>query len=849
MREHQRPNRHSRSESRSMELRRHLLPHLRRRQRLAPQGQQAQLPEGPIPPLEPGYDEEQHVHKPQWRRGFRTKEATDWLFITLTPSDCTTKRLRPPRTWFDLLLGGYAPTLEVQTETRAGQISFLLQSVAYDYAKNEYYVQGTETKRMFRALGLQPGDGLKLVVTGRGLANQPLLRMTLRPAATNPHAPSVVGAANAAAARRAAAAATRPKDKEGGRKRKGGPGASSAAAESAAAGAAASAPAAATAAGQLAAHQQQHNSHRPPPYNVDEDWEPEGGRRMRRSLRGPKHGEGHGAAGEAEDQAAKRRRSDPTGAAALGDGAAQQGLPQVTAIHAGSRNLLRIRMPGKGGAPGGGAASGGASAGGSEPGAGEGGGGGALEFLAGLADGMQTPRDGAGAAVPPGARAPAGGEQQAAAAAAGSGVVALLSRALVRDGDGAVTGANCKLSMGAGASVPAICRKLSAWGLQHHEASIEDFEVLPAEQVIKVQMRLQEGAVGKADVLEAAVLDLTDVLGGMADGPAPAAAGNDDLSASLPAWARLTVSADLAAALEAEMAAEWHATLIAQCRFLLSVPACASLPHDPLLGAAPANPTSTITSAKAALAALLAPVTTHAAAAPAPAAPAAVPLWQPAADPADPAPAVLPLPSCSSPPPIPTGGERKRAAATPAARPGPECMLHEAGQPGATTPCTADRPRSCKRARQLLNDTGAPAGTATGAATATTAAPPASSDDDEGSDCDSPCLGSSDELSPIWPGYRVARGLSFTPEQQPKSMHEAGSRTLRDQGLCCGRPAPLVSIKPFELFKGSRSGIEELNARILACAALDGATPAAAAAPGPTAAGRRIISICLTGRG
>ena len=53
----------------------------------------------PAPPLEPGFQEEQHTAKPQWRRGFKPeyKDQTAFLFITLTPSDCSTKRLRPPR--------------------------------------------------------------------------------------------------------------------------------------------------------------------------------------------------------------------------------------------------------------------------------------------------------------------------------------------------------------------------------------------------------------------------------------------------------------------------------------------------------------------------------------------------------------------------------------------------------------------------------------------------------------------------------------------------------------------------------------------------------------------------------
>ena len=160
---------------------------------------------------------------------------------------------------------------------------------------------------------------------------------------------------------------------------------------------------------------------------------------------------------------------------------------QVTAIHAGTRNLLRIRMPGKAPPPqqrpaaGDAAAaaaptrSGAAGGARSDTAANGGGTGCALDFLAGLADDMRTPRE-----------YPAAQQQQQPAAGpvtAPGGGVALLSRALVRDAAGAVAGASCKFILEPGASVPGICRKLSAWGLQHRKASIEDFEAVPAEQV------------------------------------------------------------------------------------------------------------------------------------------------------------------------------------------------------------------------------------------------------------------------------------------------------------------------------------------------------------------------------
>lgn len=56
----------------------------------------------------------------------------------------------------------------------------LLVSCAAD-VKSEYYVQGGETKRMFRVMGLQAGDGLKLTVTGKH-SSIPTVRLTVIPA-------------------------------------------------------------------------------------------------------------------------------------------------------------------------------------------------------------------------------------------------------------------------------------------------------------------------------------------------------------------------------------------------------------------------------------------------------------------------------------------------------------------------------------------------------------------------------------------------------------------------------------------------------------------------------------------
>jgi hypothetical protein len=57
---------------------------------------------GPRPPddyEQPTAPEERHPMKPTWRRGYSgdAYHVTRYLLCTLTPSDCSTKRLRPPR--------------------------------------------------------------------------------------------------------------------------------------------------------------------------------------------------------------------------------------------------------------------------------------------------------------------------------------------------------------------------------------------------------------------------------------------------------------------------------------------------------------------------------------------------------------------------------------------------------------------------------------------------------------------------------------------------------------------------------------------------------------------------------
>jgi hypothetical protein len=51
--------------------------------------------------------------------------------------------------------------------------------------KAEYYVQGGETKRLFRVLGLAPGDGLKLSLASKE-SGVPTLRLGVIPAGAPP---------------------------------------------------------------------------------------------------------------------------------------------------------------------------------------------------------------------------------------------------------------------------------------------------------------------------------------------------------------------------------------------------------------------------------------------------------------------------------------------------------------------------------------------------------------------------------------------------------------------------------------------------------------------------------------
>lgn len=81
--------------------------------------------------------------KPQWRRGVATATGgMVTLGVTVTPSDCTTCRLRPPRPWYDALLGGpfaaFTARADAATLAALGVAAlppFSLKAIAYEYAR------------------------------------------------------------------------------------------------------------------------------------------------------------------------------------------------------------------------------------------------------------------------------------------------------------------------------------------------------------------------------------------------------------------------------------------------------------------------------------------------------------------------------------------------------------------------------------------------------------------------------------------------------------------------------------------------------------------------------------------
>lgn len=109
----------------------------------------AAVPAVLLPPVleAPGVRDEPHPHKPQWRAGVEAATGrVVALGITVTPSDCETGRLRPPRSWYDALLGGFSSSFagSVDQDTlRALGVApgvaplntYLFKTMNYHYAK------------------------------------------------------------------------------------------------------------------------------------------------------------------------------------------------------------------------------------------------------------------------------------------------------------------------------------------------------------------------------------------------------------------------------------------------------------------------------------------------------------------------------------------------------------------------------------------------------------------------------------------------------------------------------------------------------------------------------------------
>ena len=82
---------------------------------------------------QPSLPEQQHKQKPQWRRGVEANGRTAYLMVTLSPSDVTTKRLRPPRSWHDALLGPGNLLFAACAEFEGVPVTFLLTAFSYSY--------------------------------------------------------------------------------------------------------------------------------------------------------------------------------------------------------------------------------------------------------------------------------------------------------------------------------------------------------------------------------------------------------------------------------------------------------------------------------------------------------------------------------------------------------------------------------------------------------------------------------------------------------------------------------------------------------------------------------------------
>ncbi|GAB4816527.1 hypothetical protein N2152v2_003573 [Parachlorella kessleri] len=592
----------------------------------------------PPAPIIPGIPEEQHPLKPQWRRG-RVGPKTEFLMVTVTQGDINSRRMRPPRHWYDSLMGGAFGVFEVEADVDGAQTKFYPQAHAYEYCKSEYYVQGSECKRLYKELNLQPGDGLvfrKGEVRANGV---PSTKLTVMRVADNPHAAAILNSAASAQLRRAAAQAD-PNRRKTPKKKATAPGSGTG---GIAAGSGASrkrkmAPVRAATDGMPSSFTpdldapQASRARRPVrnrrfPYGEDfvtgggrqEFWDfgaaaaaaaeedeedreegsegpagsyPGGSRDIEMgegsqgedaAMSDDSHGRGGPGSGSSPSRRSRLLAASGAGPAArpppksplLAVAAAahvheqqqrQQQQheprpspekPRVTAMNIEGRNVLRIRLPFKRPAGQAGAGDQGApSAAGKATGpqqaqhGGTTGAGAAVTAgagpKAGGAGAIKSPKPrpaaaagakGAGAAAGAARNPPAGHgddaldslvalaaaaedgietggrpEKKSGAAAAPRGDVTLLSKSLIRDGDGQVTGAHLKLAWDKErVAFSAITHHISDYGATHHDlATVEDFEVQPAEGQLRVTLRVAQA--GRVDLLEKAVQQLVAML-------------------------------------------------------------------------------------------------------------------------------------------------------------------------------------------------------------------------------------------------------------------------------------------------------------------------------------------------
>ncbi|EFN51017.1 hypothetical protein CHLNCDRAFT_141567 [Chlorella variabilis] len=369
--------------------------------------------------------------------------------------------------WYDSLLGANHLNFVVGAQAPDGApVSFLLKAHAYEYVKHEYYLQGGEVKKMFRAMALRPGDGLKLVVSSRA-SGIPTTRLTVIPADRNPNAATILSQAAQQAAKREARLAAKPTLAKGGgggsRKRK--------------------------TKGEGAQEE----------YEWDDDSEGEGGVRPSRLRVVKRYGDEfvvgldeawqHAATSDDEyapmsdyeahsgDSSFRRRRR--------GGGTAVD-APAVPAANGRKGRASNGRISDEG-CP--------------------------LQLLAGLANDVVTPQAQQQQQQGPAAGSNGGGTAQGATPEP----VALVAKRLLRDAAGTVHSAMLKIGWQPGSrSMVHISRKLSQYSAAQAEnagklLSVDTFEVLPAECRLELTLRLQH-ATGRVDVLENCIMELLDIL-------------------------------------------------------------------------------------------------------------------------------------------------------------------------------------------------------------------------------------------------------------------------------------------------------------------------------------------------